>query len=475
MFNLCSLGPRGQKLRSAELRCGGLEETTKHQHWGAPALSHPQPQGTGARSRARGTSPDAFDISRMAGEEDEALSFPTEDDGDGQDASLSVGPSRDTSPWVTRRESLESLGVRISRLSQIIAGKPWGEPCLAPSEEDTGHPWRPPGSSASRSGAGSRGHPRRKPTETRHQQPAATWGWQGGDTALAVEKTGGGSKQRGAHRSSHRTEAAAGPSGRCSPHSKVLSFVSCPVQPQGQRGRLAAVLSHKLVSLRRALRRSQEGTQELGAGARGTWREGERGRGSQRGRDGGTGQARRATSALRDEKLELQERLRELQHRTRSLLRQRLETLEQLRVLLREEEATASHQLQEAVEKRWSRRPRLRSATSPSPSTSPGLRQHGPGSPRLLHHVQRCLQELQVDKTPHGQPGAPRSPGRRAGHRSKRGGMGTAWDKGLAPRHSLTQAQEVPGSRHPTPQQEETRLQESSSAVTGTWTGAGRC
>lgn len=45
------------------------------------------------------------------------------------------------------------------------------------------------------------------------------------------------------------------------------------------------------------------------------------------------------------------QRLRELQHRTRSLLRQRLETLEQLRVLLREEEATTSHQLQEAVEK----------------------------------------------------------------------------------------------------------------------------
>lgn len=68
MFNLCSLGPRGQKLRSAELSCGGPEGTTKHQHWGAPALSHPQPQGTGARSRARDTSPDAFDISRMAGE-----------------------------------------------------------------------------------------------------------------------------------------------------------------------------------------------------------------------------------------------------------------------------------------------------------------------------------------------------------------------------------------------------------------------
>lgn len=52
-----------------------------------------------------------------------------------------------------------------------------------------------------------------------------------------------------------------------------------------------------------------------------------------------------------------------------------------------------------ACAQRWSRRPRLRSATSPSPSTSPGLWQHGPGSPRLLHHVQRCLQELQVDKT----------------------------------------------------------------------------
>eukprot|EP00075_Anas_platyrhynchos_P036733 XP_027325986.1 uncharacterized protein LOC110353943 isoform X2 [Anas platyrhynchos] len=312
--------------------------------------------------------------------------------------------------------------------------------------------------------------------ETRHQQPAAAWGWQGGDTALAVEKKGGGSKQRGAHCSSHRTEAAAGPSGRCSPHSKVLSFVSCPVQPQGQRGRLAAVLSHKLVSLRRALRRSQEGTQELGAGAWGTWRERERGsragwallawtrdqvdlemvvgtpnwvkQGG--GRVGGLGTAGRgagvakaaatrggkrgaapawrrwevekggpvSAGALREAVMGARgrhkghhrlcktrnwscrrSRLRELQHRTRSLLRQRLETLEQLRVLLREEEATASHQLQKAVEKRWSRRPRLRSATSPSPSTSPGLRQHSPGSPRLLHHIQRCLQELQVDKT----------------------------------------------------------------------------
>lgn len=147
-----------------------------------------------------------------AGEEDEALSFPTEDDGDGQDASLSVGPGwpwRDTSPWVTRRESLESLGVRISRLSQISAGKPRGDPCLAPSEEDMGHPRRPPGSSASRNGAGTGGHPRRKPTETRHQQPAATWGWQEGDAALAVEKEGGGSKQRGAHCSSHRESGLA--------------------------------------------------------------------------------------------------------------------------------------------------------------------------------------------------------------------------------------------------------------------------
>nr|XP_047911267.1 uncharacterized protein LOC125181188 isoform X2 [Anser cygnoides] len=497
---MSTLSLRGQTPCSVELRCGGPEGAMKHQHRGAPALTHPQRQGTGAHGRACDTSPDAFDISRMAaqgralageaqgaplshgaepagrgswrqrrgdgsssssvctedlaaafwegmvepavfseGEEDEALTFPTEADGDGQDASPSVGPGcpwRDTSPWLTRRESLESLGVRISRLSQISAGTARGGPCPAPSEGDTGHPWRPPGSSASRSGAGTGGHPRSKPTETRHQQPAAVRGWQGGDAALTVEKEGGGSRQRGARCSSHRTEAAAGPSGRCSPHSKVLSFVSCPggvTQPQWQRGRLAAVLSHKLVSLRGALRRSQERTQELGAGAQGTWREGERGRGSQRGCDGGTGQARRATLALRDEKLELQERLRELQHRTRSLLRQRLETLERLRVLLREEKAAAPRQLQEAMEKerdwrqqrarrqkrehlhrekvaavggleeplaqRWSQRLRLRSAASQSPSTVPSLQQHGPGSLGLLHHVQRCLQELQVDKT----------------------------------------------------------------------------
>lgn len=146
------------------------------------------------------------------GEEDEALSFPTEADGDGQDASLSVGPGcpwRDTSPWLTRRESLESLGVRISRLSQISAGTARGGPCPAPSEGDTGHPWRPPGSSASRSGAGTGGHPRSKPTETRHQQAAAVRGWQGGDAALTVEKEGGGSRQRGARCSSHRESGLA--------------------------------------------------------------------------------------------------------------------------------------------------------------------------------------------------------------------------------------------------------------------------
>ncbi|XP_035196516.1 uncharacterized protein LOC118174881 isoform X3 [Oxyura jamaicensis] len=438
---MSTLSLRG--LRSAELRCGSPEGTSKHQHRGALALTHPQRQGTGAPSRACDTSPNASDISRMAepagrgswrqrrgdgsssssvctedlaaafwegmvepavfseGEEDDALSFPTEDDGDGQDASLSVGPGCpwwDTSPWPTRRESLESLGVRISRLSQISAGTAQGGPCLAPSDGDTGHPWRPPGSSASRSRARTRGHPRSKPTETRHQQPAAVRGWQGGDGALTVEKEGGGSRQWGARCSSHRTEAAAGPSCRCSPHSKVLSFVSCPggvTQPQWQRGRLAAVLSHKLVSLRRALRRSQERTPELGAGARGTRREGERG-----------SRAGWALLAWTRDQLDLEKvvgtpswRLHELQNRTRSLLRQRLEALERLRVLLREEEVAELRQLQEATEKRWSQRLRLHSVASPSPSTAPGLRQHGPGSLGLLQHVQRCLQELQVDKT----------------------------------------------------------------------------
>lgn len=52
-----------------------------------------------------------------------------------------------------------------------------------------------------------------------------------------------------------------------------------------------------------------------------------------------------------------------------------------------------------ACVQRWSQRLRLRSAASQSPSTAPGLQQHGPGSLGVLHHVQRCLQELQVDKT----------------------------------------------------------------------------
>ena len=75
------------------------------------------------------------------------------------------------------------------------------------------------------------------------------------------------------------------------------------------------------------------------------------------------------------------QRLCELQHRTRSLLRQRLETLERLRVLLWEEKAAAPRQLQEAMEKvrEWRGVVAVRSdcVTSCVPRVGTGTRPHG--------------------------------------------------------------------------------------------------
>ncbi|CAM9551226.1 unnamed protein product [Bubo scandiacus] len=342
--------------------------------------------------------------------------------------------SQGRSPPLMRRQSLESLGGRITRLSQSDAlGTAWGGTWPVPSTqpalgwEDSPHgnpfsgeellamalhgedlaagcPQRVPGISASRSRAGSRrgsatgglprasgartrGHPTSKPLGLRQQEPPALWGRRGGDITLAVddvEKEGAGSRQRRAPCSSHRTNTAAGPPGRCRTGANVSS---CPgvAECRGQRGKQKAVLPCKraggqLVSLRWSLQRSQEGTQALGSGVKGTRSTGDRDRAGlaprahiqdtshrdltaleRMSRQGqgtcaecqeGLEKERRKTLALQEEKLELQKRLRELEHCTRSLLRQRQEALHQLHVLLQKEKVDALWQLQEALEQR---------------------------------------------------------------------------------------------------------------------------
>lgn len=208
----------------------------------------------------------------LSEEEDEpAGDVPTEGDDSGQDKSLfSAGrrrgvrrqlavepgrrPLQGRSPHLMRRESLESLGGRISRLSQSDAlGVAWGGPQPAPSMqpalgwEDSphrrscsgkdsltialggenpaaGHLRRAPGISADRSRArarrgspdsslpgisvaGSGGHPTSKPLGLRRQEPPALQGQHGGVVTLtvdAVEKEGARSRQRRAPCPAHR-------------------------------------------------------------------------------------------------------------------------------------------------------------------------------------------------------------------------------------------------------------------------------
>ncbi|XP_021236727.1 uncharacterized protein LOC110389939 isoform X2 [Numida meleagris] len=154
----------------------------------------------------------------------------------------------------------------------------------------------------------------------------------------------------------------------------------------------------------------------------------------------------RKTPDLREEKRELQERLRGLELQTRSVLRQRQETLGKLRAVLQKERMAALWQLQENLEKehchlkelaapeapkepltaaralweaetcvwdpaqppppskpglshatgaqRWGKCQCHRSVSSLSPSTVPGLQQPHHG---VLHHILRCLWELQVE------------------------------------------------------------------------------
>ncbi|XP_052545692.1 uncharacterized protein LOC128084003 isoform X13 [Tympanuchus pallidicinctus] len=192
--------------------------------------------------------------------------------------------------------------------------------------------------------------------------------------------------------------------------------------------------SLQLAALRRALRSSQEGMQEPGAGDWGMQSDGDGVRArawdhvekvGQKGCAGCPGNMRRKMLHLREEKRELQERLCGLELQMRSVLRQRQEALGQLRAVLRKERMAALQQLQESLEKvngavcqenchlqelaapgalkeppapaRALRDAEINSASSLSPSTVPGLQQHQRGVPGVLHHIQRCLWELQVN------------------------------------------------------------------------------
>ncbi|XP_040982159.1 uncharacterized protein LOC115346482 [Aquila chrysaetos chrysaetos] len=384
----------------------------------------------------------------LSEEEDEpAGDVPTEGDDSGQDESLfpagrrldvrrqlAVEPGRrplqGRSPRLMRRESLESLGGRISRLSRSDAlGVAWGGPHPAPSMqpalgwEDSPHRRscsgkdsltialggenraaehlrRAPGISAGRSRAGARrgspdgglpgisiarsgGHPTSKPLGLRRQEPPALQGRRGGVVTPAVdgvEKEGARSRQRRAPCPAHRTDTAAGPPGRYGTGADVSSCPGGAAESRWQRGKQKAMLpgervTGQPVSLRWSLQRSQEGTRELGTGAKGTRSEGDRARaGPAHARDAcrrdaadlertgqracadcqkGLERERRKTSALQEEKRELQKRLRELEHRIRSLLRQRREALDRLHVLLQKEKMDALRQLREALEQPW--------------------------------------------------------------------------------------------------------------------------
>ncbi|XP_065594777.1 uncharacterized protein LOC136050086 [Cyrtonyx montezumae] len=370
-----------------------------------------------------------------------------EEDGSEQDGALLPwwSPWKDMSPRLMRRGSLESLGARISRLSQSGAETP----CPPPSEHpvqgrvdtsrwgptsgakpsvttlhggdgDTGHPWKPSGSSAIRSRARAMGHPR-------WQELPAHRGWHGGDVTLPEDKEGDDDGKKRAH----CTKAAVGPTGRCSLRTERQHEVSCPghvTEPQWQRWKKKAVLSHRQ---------------------------------GQKGCAGCPGKAWRKTLDLREEKRELQERIHGLQLQTRSVLRQRQEALGQLRAVLQKERMAALRQLQENLKKvngairvyqehchlqepaapgalkepltparapqetatcsrdlaqpphpgpskpglshatgvqRCGECPCHCSVSSLSPSTVPDLQQHHRGVLRVLHHIQRCLRELQVEE-----------------------------------------------------------------------------
>ncbi|XP_048820116.1 uncharacterized protein LOC125701729 isoform X2 [Lagopus muta] len=456
--------------------------------WGAPSVSSPQQRSAGTRGRACSASPDTVSVRGTAGApaegralaadpslggsrrvaphtglvergvrscwgsrwgsrsssssvctedvaarcwEDTGGIYEEEDDGSGQDGALLPWqcPEQDVSPELMRRGSLESLGARISRLSQSGAETPclasskhpaqgrgdashWGPHSKAkPSvtslhggDGEAGHLRRPSSSSASKSRARAVGH-------HRWQELPARRGWHGGDFILAAKKEDGDGWRRALC-----TKAAVGPAGRCSPWAERQHGVSCPghaAEPRWQHWKQKAILSHRLAALHRALRSSQEGMQEPGAGDWGmqsdgdgvrarAWDRVEKGQG-QKGCAGCPGNVRRKMLHLREEKRELQERLCGLELQMRSVLRQRQEALGQLRAVLRKERMAVLQQLQESLQKELAAPGALKEPSTPARAlrdaeiTVPGLQQHQRGVPGVLHHIQRCLRELQVN------------------------------------------------------------------------------
>lgn len=258
--------------------------------WGLAQLLDPQPS-PGDRSTSSSICTEDFATRFLEGmeeplwfseEEDEPTgNVPTEGDDPGQDESLfpagrrlddrrRLVVERGRRPWqgrspLARRQSLESLGGRISRLSRSDAqgmgrGGAWAAPSAPPAlgREHSPHrssgcrkepltvtlrgdnpaagcPWRAPGTSAGRSsamaqggsangrlpgssGARTRGHPARRTLGLRWQQLPALWGWRGGDITFAgcdTRKAGAGSRRRRAPCSAHRESGLAGGAGWC--------------------------------------------------------------------------------------------------------------------------------------------------------------------------------------------------------------------------------------------------------------------
>ncbi|XP_063271792.1 uncharacterized protein LOC134560112 isoform X5 [Prinia subflava] len=199
---------------------------------------------------------------------------------------LGRAPRQDRPPSRSRRESLESLGARISHLSRSHGGVAWGAPWPSPPAQPAlghrdsprgdllavalpGHSWRTPGLSAGRSRAGARtgspgsSFPRASSARTRghpnlgmrRQEPPALWG-HGGNVTFTVD----GMDREGADSSRRAGTAVAAPGQWRS-----------PVSP-GLRGGLPC--KGQAVPLHWSLRRSQGDTRELGAGAK-PWSQGD--------------------------------------------------------------------------------------------------------------------------------------------------------------------------------------------------------
>ncbi|KAL9834202.1 uncharacterized protein GJ701_012605 isoform 2-T4 [Geothlypis trichas] len=231
------------------------------------------------------------------------------------------------------------------------AGHPWIAAGIAAGRSRAGTRTGAPGSAARASRATARGHPALGP-------PPALWG-RGRNVTFSVAAM----DREGAASSRSAGTAVGAPRPWRSPLSP------------GLRGDQKGELPCKGLA-GQPLWRSQEGTRELGSGAR-PWSQGDRARtglallghsrdtchqchtglqsASWQGQGARVGQEqldkeRRKITTAQEEKLELLERLRELERGSRSLLRQRLRVLHRLQGLLQRDRAQSLRLLREAME-----------------------------------------------------------------------------------------------------------------------------